>query len=123
MALAGTLRTGRLDGLLRDKTRPSRTPPLGPEVIERVVALTQNKPPDEASHWTAAAMAQASSISASSVQRIWRGHGLQPHRVRTFKLSNDPAFASKLRDVVGLAPQTDLRLWAVEVPLLERDRT
>jgi hypothetical protein len=115
MALAGTLRTGRLDGLLRDKTRPSRTPPLGP--------LTQNKPPDEASHWTAAAMAQASSISASSVQRIWRGHGLQPHRVRTFKLSNDPAFASKLRDVVGLAPQTDLRLWAVEVPLLERDRT
>ncbi|MEA1831265.1 IS630 family transposase [Methylobacterium durans] len=91
-----------VDGLLRDKTRPSRIPPLGPEVSERVVALTQNEPPDEASHWTAAAMAQAAGISVSSVQRIWRGHGLQPHRLRQFKLSTDPAFAAKLRDVVGL---------------------
>jgi transposase len=91
-----------LDGLLRDKTRPARIPPLGPEVAARVVALTQADPPGETTHWTAAAMAQAASISVSSVQRIWRGHGLQPHRVRQFKLSTDPAFAAKLRDVVGL---------------------
>ncbi len=91
-----------LDGLLRDKTRPARIPPLGPEVAARVVALTQADPPGETTHWTAAAMAQAASISVSSVQRIWRGHGLQPHRVRQFKLSTDPAFAAKLRAVVGL---------------------
>ncbi|TXN44742.1 IS630 family transposase [Methylobacterium sp. WL7] len=91
-----------LDGLLRDKTRPARIPPLGPEVAARVVALTQADPPGETTHWTAAAMAQAASISVSSVQRIWRGHGLQPHRVRQFKVSTDPAFAAKLRDVVGL---------------------
>jgi transposase len=91
-----------VDGLLRDKTRPSRIPPLGPEVAERVVALTQAEPPGETTHWTAAAMAKVACVSVSSVQRIWRGHGLQPHRVRQFKLSTDPAFAAKLRDVVGL---------------------
>ena len=91
-----------VDGLLRDKTRPSRIAPLGPAVAERVVALTQATPPGEATHWTAAAMAEASGISISSVQRIWRAHGLQPHRVRQFKLSNDPQFAAKVRDVVGL---------------------
>ncbi len=91
-----------VDGLLRDKTRPSRIPPLGPEVAERVVALTLAEPPHEVTHWTAAMMAKATGISVSSVQRIWRAHGLQPHRVRPFKLSNDPDFVEKLRDVVGL---------------------
>jgi transposase len=91
-----------VDGLLRDKTRPSRIPPLGPAVAERVVALTLAEPPDETTHWTAAAMAKAVGISVSSVQRIWRGHGLQPHRMRQFKLSTDPKFAEKLRDIVGL---------------------
>ena len=90
------------DGLLRDKTRPSRIPPLGPEVAERVVALTLSDPPAEATHWVAAMMAKATGISVSSVQRIWRAHGLRPHRVRQFKLSNDPDFVAKLRDVVGL---------------------
>ena len=90
------------DGLLRDKTRPSRVPPLGAEIAERVVALTQGDPPAETTHWTAAMMATAIGISVSSVQRIWRAHGLQPHRVRQFKLSNDPKFVEKLRDVVGL---------------------
>ena len=89
-------------GLLRDKTRPSRIPPLAPEVAERVVALTLADPPGEATHWTGRAMAKAASISLSAVQRIWRAHGLQPHRVRQFKLSNDPHFAAKLRDIVGL---------------------
>jgi hypothetical protein len=74
---------------------------LATTVIERVIALTGNDPPGEATHWTAA-MAKSVGISVSSVQRIWRAHGLQPHRVHLFKLSNDPAFATKLRDTVGL---------------------
>ena len=89
-------------GLLRDKTRPSRIAPLGAAVVERVVALTLIDPPTEATHWTGAMMAKATGISVSAVQRIWRAHGLQPHRVRQFKLSNDPDFVDKLRDVVGL---------------------
>lgn len=91
-----------VDGLLRDKTRPSRIAPLGPDVAERVVALTLTDPPTETTHWTADLMAKASGISASAVRRIWRAHGLQPHRYRRFKLSNDPNFVAKLRDVVGL---------------------
>ena len=90
------------DGLLRDKTRPSRVAPLGADVAERVVALTQRDPPAGTTHWTAPLMATEIGISVSSVQRIWRAHGLQPHRVRQFKLSNDPKFVEKLRDVVGL---------------------
>ena len=91
-----------VEGLLRDKTRPSRIPPLGEEIAERVVALTLKDPPHEATHWTAAAMARAMGISESAVRRIWRAHGLAPHRFRRFKLSNDPDFVTKLRDVVGL---------------------
>jgi transposase len=89
-------------GLLRDKTRPSRIPPLPQAVIDRVVGLTTTDPPHEATHWTAAAMAEAVGVSLSSVQRIWRAHRLRPHQVRTFKLSKDPRFAAKLRDIVGL---------------------
>jgi transposase len=89
-------------GLLRDKTRPARLLPLPIEVVERVIALTQTDPPGEATHWTGTAMAEAAGISVSSVQRIWRGHGLQPHRIRQFKLSTDPQFSAKLRDIVGL---------------------
>ena len=81
-----------IDGLLHDKTRPSRIPPLGPEVAARVVALTLADPPVETTHWTADLMARASGISASAVRRIWKAHGLQPHR----------NFVDKLRDVVGL---------------------
>jgi transposase len=92
-----------VDGLLHDRTRPSRVPPLPQAVIDRVIAVTTTDPPHEATHWwTAAAMAAATGISASSVRRIWRAHKLQPHRARTFKLSKDPAFAAKLRAIVGL---------------------
>ena len=76
-----------VDGLLRDKTRPSRVPGHGPEVAERVVALTLADPPTETTHWTADLMARASGVSASAVRRIWKAHGLQPHRCRQFKLS------------------------------------
>ena len=91
-----------VDGLLRDKTRPPRIPPLGGGIIEQVVQVTLSDPPGETTHWTAPAMAKATGISVSSVQRIWRSHGLQPHRMRQFKLSNDPHFAEKVRDIVGL---------------------
>ena len=66
------------------------------------MALTLAGPPPTASHWTGSAMAKAAGISVSSVQRIWRAHGLRPHLVRRFKLSDDPQFAAKLREIVGL---------------------
>ena len=88
--------TDGVEGLLRDKTRPSRIPPLGPEVVERVVSRPLTIPPGEVTHWTTPAMAAECGIS------VWRKHGLQPHKVRQFKLSNDPQFAAKLRDIVGL---------------------
>ena len=91
-----------VEGLLRDKTRPSRVTPFGPEVGERIVALTLAEPPGETTHWTGRAMAKAAGVSLSYVQRTWRSHGLQPHRIRTFKLSTDPHFAAKVRDIVGL---------------------
>jgi transposase len=94
--------TEGVEGLLRDKTRPSRIPPLSTVVEQGVVARTLLDPPGETTHWTATAMARESGISISSVHRIWRRHGLRPHRVRQFKLSNDRQFASKLRDIVGL---------------------
>jgi transposase len=67
------------EGLLRDKTRPSRIARLDPSVAERVVALTMDAPAGETMHWTGVAMAEAAGVSISSVQRIWRAHGLQPH--------------------------------------------
>jgi transposase len=94
--------TEGVEGLLRDKSRPPRIKPLGPAVAEHVVKLTLADPPGETTHWTADAMAKAAGISASAVRRIWKAHGLQPHRWRRFKLSNDPLFVEKLRDVVGL---------------------
>jgi transposase len=94
--------TDGVAGLLHDKTRPSRIPPLDVQTVARVIAATQADPPGETTHWTAAAMAKLQGISVSSVQRIWRRHGLQPHRTRLFKLSNDPQFAAKLHDIVGL---------------------
>lgn len=91
-----------VDGLLRDKTRPSRVTPLSEEQINKVIRLTQAPPPGETTHWTSRAMAKESGLSVSSVQRIWKSHGLAPHRWRTFKLSKDPAFSEKLHDIVGL---------------------
>ena len=64
--------------------------------------LTLGPPPGEVTHWTASAMAKTCGISPSSVQRIWRSHGLQPHRFRQFKLSKDLKFVEKLEDIVGL---------------------
>ena len=89
-------------GLLRDKSRKPGKAPLGDSVAHRIVALTCAEPPGEATHWTGRAMAAAAAISLRSVQRIWGAHKLQPHRVRTFKRSRDPAFLAKLEAIVGL---------------------
>ena len=91
-----------VEGLLRDKTRPPGKAPLPDATVARVLELTLGEPPGEATHWSGRMMAQAVGISLRSVQRIWQAHNLQPHRLRTFKLSRDPRFAEKLMDVVGL---------------------
>src|SRR6201997_1928066 len=91
-----------VDGLLRDKTRKPGKPPLPAITVQRVVDLVTGPPPGETTHWTGRMLAKAAGISLRSVQRILEAHQLTPHRVRTFKLSNDPKFAEKLRDVVGL---------------------
>jgi transposase len=71
------------------------------KIREIVAATTQSTPPGE-THWSCRSMAKAQGVSPATVQRIWDAHGLQPHRVRSFKLSNDPRFSEKLTDVVGL---------------------
>jgi transposase len=91
-----------VNGLLHDATRPSGKPALAPATVERVVEMTLAEPPGETTHWTCRAMAKAAGVSHRSVQRIWATHGLKPHRVHTFKLSNDPKFAAKVQDVIGL---------------------
>lgn len=91
-----------VEGLLRDKTRKPGKAPLPPETVARVIALTLAEAPGETTHWSVRAMAKAVGIGVASVQRIWKAHGLTPHRMKTFKLSNDPRFAEKFNDVVGL---------------------
>jgi transposase len=91
-----------VDGLTRDKTRKPGKPPLPAAVVQRVVDLALGPPPGQATHWTGRMLAKAAGVSLRSVQRILKAHQLAPHRVRTFKLSNDPKFAEKLKDIVGL---------------------
>jgi transposase len=92
-----------VEGLLRDKTRPSRVAPLDQAKVAEVIRRTlEDPPPGEATHWSVRAMAGASGVSPAKVHQIWQTAGLTPHRVRRFKLSNDPAFANKVEDVVGL---------------------
>ena len=91
-----------VDKLLRDKTRPSRgLVALPPAVAERIVALTQPRSAGR-DHPLGPPRRPSRRDQPSSVQRIWHTHGLQPHRVRQFKLSRDPEFVPKLRDIVGL---------------------
>ena len=91
-----------VDGLTRDKTRKPGKQPLPATVVQRVVDLTLGPPPGDATHWTGRMLAKAAGVSLRSVQRILEAHRLAPHRVRTFKLSTDPKFAAKLKDIVGL---------------------
>ena len=91
-----------IDGLRRDKTRPSRVAPLKQDVKLAVLKMTASETPANATHWSRTSMAKAVGISPSSVGRIWREAGLKPHRINTFKVSNDPQFEEKVVDVVGL---------------------
>ena len=95
------LRLG-MAGLEQDAPRPGRTPTITASVIRRVVHRTTLQKPSNATHWSTRSMAQAVGISEASVRRIWHSHGLKPHRVESFKISNDPEFAEKLQDIVGL---------------------
>jgi len=91
----------RLDGLL-DEPRPGAPRSITDEEVERVVTMTLESTPRDATHWSTRSMAAASGMSQSAVSRIWRAFALQPHRVETFKLSKDPMFIEKVRDIVGL---------------------
>lgn len=91
-----------VEGLLRDKTRKPGKVPLPPETVAQVLALPCSEPPGEVTHWTGRAVAKAVGSSLSAVQRIWKASRPQPHRLRTFKKSNDPAFADKVEEIVGL---------------------
>ena len=91
-----------VEGLTRDKTRKPGKQPLPTGTVRKVVDLALGPPPGQATHWTGRMLAKAAGVSLRSVQRILGAHQLAPHRIRTFKLSNDPKFAEKLKDVVGL---------------------
>jgi transposase len=91
----------RLDGLL-DEPRPGAPRQVGDAQVERVVRLTLESIPADATHWSTRAMAKRSGLSQTMVSRIWRAFALQPHRVEGFKLSKDPLFIEKVRDIVGL---------------------
>jgi transposase len=91
-----------IEGLKKGKTRPSRLPPLPEAKIQEVLTLTLTGKPAHATHWSCRTLAAAVGISRMAVHRIWRAHRLKPHQVKGFKVSNDPQFAEKLRDVIGL---------------------
>jgi transposase len=91
-----------VDGLLRDKTRKPGKAPIAAAIVTRLIERTLGPPPGETTHWTSRVMAARIGLAVSTVQKIWHAHGLVPHRLRVFKLSRDPQFAAKLRDVVGL---------------------
>ena len=89
-------------GLVKDAPRPGRTPTITAEKVSEITAKTAQTTPVNATRWSCSKMARLAGISESSVGRIWRVHGLKPHRVESFKTSNDPEFAAKLENIVGL---------------------
>jgi transposase len=93
--------TKRMEGL-GDEPRPGAPRKIGDDKITEVVTATLETMPATATHWSTRSMAQASGLSVSSVHRIWQAFSLQPHRSETFKLSTDPLFVDKVRDIVGL---------------------
>jgi len=91
----------RLDGL-HDEPRPGKPRTIGDREVERVIVKTLEETPRDATHWSTRSMAKATGMSQSAVSRIWRAFGLKPHLTESFKLSPDPLFIDKVRDIVGL---------------------
>jgi transposase len=91
----------RLDGLL-DDPRPGTPRKISDETVERIVTTTLESTPSDATHWSTRDLAKRIGVSQSTVSRVWRAFNLQPHRVNSFRLSNDPLFIEKVRDIVGL---------------------
>jgi transposase len=90
-----------LDGLL-DEFRPGTPRKISDEQVEKALVTTLESLPQDATHWSTRSLAEQCGLSRSTVSRIWRAFGLQPHRFETFKLSKDPLFIEKVRDIVGL---------------------
>jgi transposase len=92
---------GGITALEKDAPRPGKPRTITDREVKKVVEMTLHQKPANATHWSTRTMAGAAGISEASVRRIWRAHGLKPHRVRTFKLSNDPEFVQKLEDIAS----------------------
>ena len=91
-----------IEGLLRDATRPGRKPEMTEEKEKAIVEATLHTKPQTATHWSIRSMAKAQAVSRWAVHRIWKKYNLKPHQVKTFKISNDPNFVEKVKDIVGL---------------------
>jgi transposase len=94
-------RTARLEGLA-DEPRPGAPREISDAQVEDLITRTLESTPPEATHWSTRSMARATKVSRATISRIWRAFGLQPHRTEAFKLSSDPFFVEKVRDLVGL---------------------
>jgi transposase/transcriptional regulator with XRE-family HTH domain len=123
----GRFMHGGRAGLEHDAPGRGRKPAYGPEVKALIVERTLRSRPPQATQWSVRSLAKALDLSFSTVARVWRTHGLKPHLVRTFKISNDPRFAEKLEDVIGLylnAPEHALVLCCDEKSQVQAlDRT
>ena len=91
-----------IEGLKKDAPRPGRKKKISTAQIAEIVRRTTNDTPPTATHWSTRSMSAVSGVSAATVERVWKVHGLKPHLVRRFKLSHDPHFQEKLEDIVGL---------------------
>ena len=91
----------RIEGLL-DEARPGRPRTIEDDQVAAVIERTLRSTPNDATHWSIRSMAVATGFSHTTIRRIWTAFGLQPHRSQTFKLSSDPPFVDKVRDIVGL---------------------
>jgi len=116
-----------LEGITKDLPRSGRNPSKRSKVEGRIIRKTTQDKPANATHWSTRTLAQDLGVSQSMVQRVWKANGLKPHLVKTFKVSNDPHFEEKLRDVIGLylnPPENALVLSADEKTSIQAlDRT